>query len=178
MEKVKGWLLALAESFDAWRIIPRLMLFCYGYLVWSLFVWYKSIPQYVQTKCDGAILQILLEQGQTMAMARELACNIIGSTGGPTAEQTMFVTTIIGLSTGIFALYTTTGRQWQRQKEDKRGYDPRDNSVYDRYPRHDYGRNDNPYDRYPRHDYGRDTNDNPQYPRHDYGRDNRNNNKY
>lgn len=117
MEKIKGWFLALAESFDAWRVVPRLMLLCYGYLVWALFAWYKSIPQYVQTKCDGAVLQILLEQGQSLVIARELACNIIGATGGPTSEQTMFVTTIIGLSTGIFALYTTTGRQWQKESK-------------------------------------------------------------
>lgn len=116
MEKVKGWLLVLAESFDAWRVVPRLMLISYGYLVWALFTWYKSIPQYIQTKCDGSILQILLEQGQTLNIARELACNIMGTTGGPTSEQTMFVTTIIGLSTGIFALYTTTGRHWQKEK--------------------------------------------------------------
>lgn len=117
MKKFKAWLLTLAESFDAWRVVPRLMLVSYGYLVWALFVWYKSIPQYVQTKCDGAVLQVLLDNGQRLEVARELACNIVGSIGGPTSEQTMFVTTIIGLSTGIFALYTTTGRQWQKESK-------------------------------------------------------------
>lgn len=115
MRKFKTWALTLAESFDAWRVVPRTMLIAYGYLVWSLYVWYKSIPIYVQTKCDGAVLQILLDQKVKLAQAQELACNIVGTVGGPTSEQTMFVTTIIGLSTGIFALYTTTGRKWQKE---------------------------------------------------------------
>lgn len=115
MRKFKSWALALAESFDAWRLVPRTILLSYGYLVWSMYTWYKAIPIYVQTKCDGAVLEILIGKGMHMLQAKELACNIIGTVGGPTSEQTMFVTTIIGLSTGIFALYTTTGRKWQRE---------------------------------------------------------------
>lgn len=125
MRKFKTWALTLAESFDAWRIVPRAMLISYGYLVWSLYTWYKNIPIYVQTKCDGAVLQILLDKSMKLAQAQELACNIVGTVGGPTSEQTMFVTTIIGLSTGIFALYTTTGRKWQKEtgviKDEEKG---------------------------------------------------------
>lgn len=114
MEKFKLWALTLAESFDAWRVVPRTMLLSYGYLVFQLYLWYKNIPIYMQTKCDGAVLQILLDQGTKLEQAKELACNVIGTVGGPSSEQTMFVTTIIGLSTGIFALYTTTGRKWAK----------------------------------------------------------------
>lgn len=115
MEKFKSWALALAESFDAWRVVPRTMLLSYGYLVFQLYLWYKNIPIYMQTKCDGAVLQILLDKGLKFEQAKELACNVIGTVGGPSSEQTMFVTTIIGLSTGIFALYTTTGRKWGKE---------------------------------------------------------------
>ena len=47
-----------------------------------------------------------------LEQATELACKYADMIGGPTAAQSAFVTTIIGLSTGIFGLYTTTGRRW------------------------------------------------------------------
>jgi len=119
MRKFKTWILSFAEGFDAMRIVPRTMLIAYGYLVWNLYTWYRDIPSYVQTKCDGAVLEILLSNNMALDKAKELACNIIGTVGGPTSEQTMFVTTIIGLSTGIFALYTTTGRKWQKESGEK-----------------------------------------------------------
>lgn len=116
MKNFKEHLLDAAESFDAWRVVPRMMLLSYGYLVWHLYMWYRSIAVYTQTKCDGVILQLLLDHGMTFLQARDLACNIVGTVGGPTGEQTVFVTTIIGLSTGIFALYTTTGRKWAMEQ--------------------------------------------------------------
>jgi hypothetical protein len=120
MEKFKYWMLTLAESFDAWRVVPRFILICYGYLVWSLYSWYKSIAVYTQTQCDGVVLKVLLDEGVAFETARQMACNIVGTIGGPTGEQTMFVTTIIGLAAAIFGLYTGTGRRWQ--KEDSAGY--------------------------------------------------------
>jgi len=120
MEKFKYWMLTLAESFDAWRVVPRFILICYGYLVWSLYAWYKSIAVYTQTQCDGVVLKVLLDEGVAFDLARQMSCNIVGTIGGPTGEQTMFVTTIIGLAAAIFGLYTGTGRRWQ--KEDNAGY--------------------------------------------------------
>ena len=52
MRKFKTWALNVAEAFDAWRIVPRAMLVSYGYLVWSMYVWYRSIPLHPQIKCD------------------------------------------------------------------------------------------------------------------------------
>lgn len=115
MRKFKTWALNVAESFDAWRIVPRAMLVSYGYLVWSMYVWYKSIPIYPQIKCDSAVLEVVLARGAQLAKAAEIACGYVGTVGGPTSEQTMFVTTITGLAAGIFALYTTTGRKWQKE---------------------------------------------------------------
>lgn len=119
MLKFRRWALALAESIDAWRIVPRMMLIAYGYLVLQLFLWFKSIPLYVQTKCDAAVLQLFLDKGVALLQAKELACSVAGTVGGPTAEQTAFVTTIVGLSTAIFAFYTGTGRKWQKETPDK-----------------------------------------------------------
>lgn len=106
--------LIIAESVDAWRIIPRVILILYGTLVFNLYLWYRSIPTYVQMQCDSGVLQVLTDKGIDLEVARDVACSVLDIVGGPTAAQSAFVTTIIGLSTGIFGLYVATGRKWER----------------------------------------------------------------
>lgn len=110
--RFRKYSLALAESFDAWRIIPRAILVVYSALVLNLYLWFKSIPTFVQERCDAAMLKMLLEQNINLEEAKLLACSIVDVVGGPTAAQSAFVTTITGLSAGIFGLYTATGRKW------------------------------------------------------------------
>lgn len=110
--KFRKYSLALAESFDAWRIVPRAILVVYSALVLNLYLWFKSIPTFVQERCDAAMLKMLLEQNINLEEAKLLACSIVDVVGGPTAAQSAFVTTITGLSAGIFGLYTATGRKW------------------------------------------------------------------
>jgi hypothetical protein len=108
--------LHLAEAVDAWRVVPRMILVCYAWLVNQLYLWYTKIPTYVQEKCDAAVLQIFLESGMELEKAQKLACTVIDVVGGPTPAQSAFVTTIIGLSTGIFGLYASTGRKWDKSE--------------------------------------------------------------
>jgi hypothetical protein len=122
MLNLKDVLLRTAEIFDAWRVIPRIVLVLYSSLVFSLYLWYRSIPTYVQEQCDGALMQTLLDRGMELEAVEAVACTVVDIVGGPTMAQSTFVTTIIGLSTGIFGLYVATGRKW-----DKFGY-------YDRFP--------------------------------------------
>lgn len=112
ISKFRRCSLVFAESFDAWRIAPRLMLLSYGALVLNLYHWYKSIPTFVQQKCDAAVLQLFIHGGMALDQAKNLACSVVDVVGGPTPAQSAFVTTIIGLSTGIFGLYTATGKRW------------------------------------------------------------------
>src|SRR3982751_2867844 len=109
MKRIRYNILMIAEAFDAWRVIPRLMLIAYGYLVFNLYIWYKNIPTYVQEKCDTAGMLALIAKGMSSIEAKQFACTVVDVVGGPTTAQSTFVTTIIGLSTGIFGLYTTTG---------------------------------------------------------------------
>lgn len=106
--------LHLAEAVDAWRVVPRMILVCYAWLVNQLYLWYTKIPTYVQEKCDAAVLQMFTEAGMELEKAQNLACTVIDVVGGPTPAQSAFVTTIIGLSTGIFGLYASTGRKWDK----------------------------------------------------------------
>ena len=104
--------LLLAEAFDAWRVVPRLILIGYSWLVVELYLWYKNIPTYIKQSCDDKTMEVLLKQGIELAKAASIACTTTDVVGGPTAAQSAFVTTIIGLSAGIFGLYTSTGRKW------------------------------------------------------------------
>lgn len=122
MPNFKDILLKTAEIFDAWRVIPRIVLVLYSSLVFSLYLWYRSIPTFVQQNCDSALMQALLDRGIGLEQAEAVACTVADIVGGPTMAQSTFVTTIIGLSTGIFGLYVATGRKW-----DKIGY-------YDTFP--------------------------------------------
>lgn len=115
--QLRQYSLILAEAFDAWRIVPRTMLICYGWIVFQLYIWFKSIPTYVQEKCDPQVLTLALNKAMSLPEAKLLACTVVDVVGGPTSAQSAFVTTIIGLSTGIFGLYTATGRRWD-------GWDP------------------------------------------------------
>ena len=135
MSRFRKYSLSLAESFDAWRVIPRIVMLMYSVLVTHLYLWYKSIPTFVQEKCDPTILRMMMDQHISLEESKLIACTIVDVVGGPTASQTTFVTTIIGLSTGIFGLYTATGRKWERGSPDD--FNP------DRDRRHDSGdRND------------------------------------
>ena len=112
ISRFRKYSLALAESFDAWRVAPRMVLIIYSALVMNLYLWFKSIPTFVQEKCDPQTLKVMLDLGKSLDDAKLLACSVVDVVGGPTTTQSAFVTTIVGLSTAIFALYTSTGRRW------------------------------------------------------------------
>jgi hypothetical protein len=113
LDSIRKFSLLTAESVDSWRVFPRLMIAAYGYLVVNLYQWFVSIPTYIQYKCDPSIMQLLLSKGIALAQVKDTACYIVGSVGGPTMAQSAFVTTVIGLSTAVFGLYTSTGRRWE-----------------------------------------------------------------
>lgn len=158
--------LIIAESVDAWRIIPRTILVLYATLVFNLYLWYKSIPTYVQEQCDPTVLRVLMELNMTVEEAKVFACSVVDIVGGPTAAQSAFVTTIIGLSTGIFGLYVATGRKWERGFPSDPIFDPQNPSHHPPYrPPHNPHNPHNPYAP-PPSPYGpQPRNDNPYGPR-------------
>lgn len=40
----KQHLLDAAEVTDAWRVVPRVMVAGYGYLVWEVTAWFQALP--------------------------------------------------------------------------------------------------------------------------------------
>jgi hypothetical protein len=111
MKKIRDNMLYLAEIIDSWRVIPRAMAAAYGYMIFKLFTWYTNMPTYEERQCDDKILQTLISSGVEIRNAIDMACTVIGTVGGPTSEQTAFVTVIIGLSTAIFGFYVNSGNR-------------------------------------------------------------------
>lgn len=114
---VRTALLSIAELIDAFRIVPRFILTMYGILIYQLYLWFTSIETLVQNKCDAALLQILMDHGETLISAQNLACQVVDHVGGPTTAQTAFVTTVVGLSTPLFAFYANTGKKWKKDED-------------------------------------------------------------
>lgn len=137
VKSFRKYSLILAETFDAWRVVPRLVLILYALMVVDLYTWFKAIPTIQVMRCDAALVEILKNSGMDIDKATELACKTSDVVGGPTSSQSAFVTTIIGLSTGIFGLYASTGRRWENglpSDLDNKNSPPRPNNRNDDPP--------------------------------------------
>lgn len=141
--QIRQKLLILAESLDALRVVPRTMIVAYGWIVVQLYIWFRSIPTYVQEKCDPAVLLLAINKNMALIDAKALACTVVDVVGGPTPSQTAFVTTIIGLSTAIFGLYANSGRRWEGWNPNRATnprFDNEYNQQYNQYgPDDQYG---------------------------------------
>lgn len=104
--------LTLAESVDAWRFFPRLIIAMYATLIVWVCTWYFAIPTYQVTHCDPASMKIITDAGIPIKDAIKYTCNVVEVTGGPSMAQTTFVSTIVGMAGLIFGMYTSTGRKW------------------------------------------------------------------
>ena len=110
--------LDLAEIIDAHRIIPRLLLLAVSCLVGYTMLWFFGIHMTPVIACDPTLIQILLDHGQNIDLARELACKTTAYVGGPTTQHVTFATAIVGgLASAVFGFYANTGRNW-KQKDD------------------------------------------------------------
>lgn len=117
--KSKQKWLDIAEIIDSHRIIPRLLLAGVCVLVVYTMTWFFGIEMIAITSCDSALIQILLDNGHSLELAKELACNVTGFTGGPTTQHVTFATAIVGgLASAVFGFYTNTGRKWKKKEED------------------------------------------------------------
>lgn len=126
LHKFRKLQLAGAEMVDAWRIIPRIVLAGYSYLV-GYMVWFfltqNNVPK---VDCNAAVLKVLLDQGEGLAQAQEVACHVVDVLGPPTS-LTSLVSVIVGASAAVFGLYGKGSRDfshppayWNGSKEKKK----------------------------------------------------------
>ncbi len=85
--------LAIAEWIDAWRLIPRILVGAYVWLVYKVMVWYMALePKMI----EGCISETTLDCVYS----------------APTTPHAALITAVIGVSAAIFGLYTTSGKKW------------------------------------------------------------------
>jgi hypothetical protein len=92
--------LAAAEAVDAWRIVPRLMVAGYAYMLAYMIYWYMQLKPYVLEECVKAL-------GPDVA-ASITHCII----QEPSTQHTALITAVVGISAGVFGFYANSGRAW------------------------------------------------------------------
>ena len=96
IDKIRTFYLLVGELLDTWRIIPRLIVFGYGWLVYKTFIWYLSLEPYVLENCN---------------LPPEQFNNCI--INAPTQAQSIVLGTIVGVASLIFNFYVKTGRDYK-----------------------------------------------------------------
>lgn len=95
IDKFRKTHLALAELIDSWRIIPRIILAGYGFLLYKASMWYMSLEPHVMDNC-------------TAEHVKDCIVN------APTTQHSVLLTALIGGAGAIFGFYSKSGREWTK----------------------------------------------------------------
>lgn len=106
--------LSLAEAIDVWRVVPRMFIALYGAMLWWLVKWFTSSTTIEKVTCDSNLILELMKQGVDLVWVQRLACQVtdVIVVAPPTAVHATFASVVAGLSTAVFALYSTAGKDW------------------------------------------------------------------
>jgi len=85
--------LSMAEAIDAWRIVPRLMVAGYGFLVYQVVSWYMELVPYMLDGCVSDIVEKCIIEA-------------------PATQHSVLVSAVIGLGAVMVGFYVNTGRKW------------------------------------------------------------------
>ena len=94
IDRIRLKVLTSAELFDAWRVVPRILVAAYGWMCWEIVDWYMDLKPAIIEGCDVSALGDLCLYD------------------APTTQHAALVTVIVGASAAVFGLYTNTGRSW------------------------------------------------------------------
>ena len=94
IDRIRLKVLTSAELFDAWRVVPRLLVAAYGWLCWEIVAWYMDLKPAIIAGCD---IQTLGE---------------LCLYDAPTTQHAALVTVMVGAAAAVFGFYTNTGRSW------------------------------------------------------------------
>lgn len=108
--------LAIAEAIDVWRVVPRMFIALYGAMLWWLVEWFTTSTTIEKVTCDRELILKLLEQHVDVVWINRLACTVtdVIVVAPPTAVHATFASVVAGLSTAVFALYSTAGKDWTK----------------------------------------------------------------
>lgn len=85
--------LSLAEFIDAWRIIPRVLVVGYGFLLFKVVKWYMNLQPFMLEGCVSDTVTDCIVQA-------------------PTTQHAALVTAVVGVAAAVFGLYANSGRKW------------------------------------------------------------------
>ena len=93
------------EWIDAWRLVPRLLVAGYAWMVYIVVKWYMNLQPYILENCDLGD-----------------KCLVVA----PTTQHAALVTAVVGIAAAVFGLYSGTGRKWNgltlwNKKKDETG---------------------------------------------------------
>jgi len=93
IDKFRQIHLSLAEGLDAWRIVPRVLVGLYCYMLYKIIDWYMTLQPYIIDKCVSSNMLDCIAQA-------------------PTTQHAALVTAVVGISAAVFGLYSSTGKKW------------------------------------------------------------------
>jgi len=93
IDNIRQKYLTVFEAIDGMRLIPRILVGLYAYLVYKTVAWYMKLEPKMIENCISANIS---------------DCIVIA----PTAQHSILLSTIIGAAAAVFGLYTATGRKW------------------------------------------------------------------
>jgi len=109
-------LMRASELIDAMRVVPRLVLAGYMYVVYTIIKWYIEFEIVITHECDSNTLKVLLDSGILVDAAKDIACSPSAILGRPDG-YTVLVTVMVGASAAVFGMYTNSGRSWNGSKK-------------------------------------------------------------
>lgn len=86
--------MAVAEWVDAWRIVPRVLVAAYAYMMWGVVKWYMALEPRIIEDCNVELLKEV--------------CVI----QAPSTQHAALVTAVVGIAAAVFGLYSNSGRKW------------------------------------------------------------------
>jgi len=109
IDKIRQMHLAIAEALDAWRIVPRVLVGLYCYMLYTVINWYMALEPHILRGCTSQTIIDCIVQA-------------------PTTQHAALVTAIVGISAAVFGLYSSTGKKWNgftfwKKKEEPKSED-------------------------------------------------------
>ena len=95
IDVIRRFYLSIAEATDAWRIVPRVLVTGYGYLLYQVIRWYMELVPYM---LDGCVSETITD------------CIV----EAPTTQHAALVTAVVGVAAAFFGLYANSGQKWDR----------------------------------------------------------------
>ena len=93
------------------RIFPRLILVAYTIGLMVTVSWYMDFEIVPEVNCDSAVMQVLLDRGETIDVAERISCRQVGVIGRPLG-YTGLLSAMFGAGAVFFGFYTNSGWKW------------------------------------------------------------------